>query len=250
VALNPDTGKLVWAYQVTPHDTHDYDAGQTPIIFDGEFQGKKRKLLAQASRNGYFFLLDRVTGEHLLTTKFMPETNWAKGIDPQGRPIPDYAKDANPPGALVSPYPIGATNWWSPSYDPKLGLIFVNAARTWAYFTTSGYGRFRSPPDYVLNAIDYKTGKVVWTHELGDKSGVLISGLLSTAGNLLFGGDSQGNFLGMAPATGKTLWHVNLGQFVTNAPMTYELYGRQYLLVAANDTWFAFALPEDEDKSH
>ena len=81
VALNPDTGKLVWAYQVTPHDTHDYDAGQTPIIFDGEFQGKKRKLLAQASRNGYFFLLDRVTGEHLLTTKFMPETNWAKGID-------------------------------------------------------------------------------------------------------------------------------------------------------------------------
>jgi acido-empty-quinoprotein group A len=249
VALNPDTGKLVWAYQVTPHDTHDYDAGQTPIIFDGEFHGKQRKLLAQASRNGYFFLLDRVTGEHLLTTKFVPETNWAKGIDPQGRPIPDYAKDANPPGALVSPYPIGATNWWSPSYDPKLGLIFVNAARTWAYFTTSGYGRFRSPPDYVTMAIDYKTGKVVWSHELGDKSGVLISGLLTTAGNLLFGGDSFGNFLAMDPATGKTLWHVNLGQFVTNAPMTYELYGRQYLLVAANDNWFAFALPESEENS-
>jgi len=244
VALNPDTGKLAWAYQVTPHDTHDYDAGQTPIIFDGEFKGVKRKLLAQVSRNGYFFLLDRTTGEHLLTTKYMPQTNWAKGIDAQGRPIPDYAKDASPAGALVSPYPIGATNWWSPSYDPKLGLIFVNAARTWAYFTTAGYGRFRSPPDYVMDAIDYKTGKVVWTHELGDKSGVLISGLLSTAGDLVFGGDSVGNFLAVDPAKGATLWHANLGQFVTNAPMTYRLNGRQYVLVAANDTWFAFALPE------
>src|ERR1700760_4705687 len=96
VALNPDTGKLVWAYQVTPHDTHDYDAGQTPIIFNGELEAKPRKLLAQVSRNGYFFLLDRVTGEHLLTTKYMPQTNWAKGIDPQGPPIPDHATHANP----------------------------------------------------------------------------------------------------------------------------------------------------------
>jgi alcohol dehydrogenase (cytochrome c) len=99
-------------------------------------------------------------------------------------------------------------------------------------------------------AIDYKTGKVVWSHELGDKSGVLISGLLVTAGDLLFGGDSQGNFLAMAPATGKTLWHVNLGQFVTNSAMTYELYGRQYVLVGANDSWFAFALPESDDKEN
>jgi acido-empty-quinoprotein group A len=244
VALNPDTGKLVWAYQVTPHDTHDYDAAQTPIIFDGAFDGKPRKLLAQVSRNGYFFLLDRVTGEHLLTTKYMPETNWAKGIDAEGRPIPDYAKDANPPGALVSPYPIGATNWWAPTYDPKRGLIFANAARTWSYFTTAGYGRFRYPPDYVLVAIDYKTGKVVWTHELGNESAVLISGLLSTDGNLIFGGDSFGNFLAMDPSTGKTLWHVGLGQFITNAPITYELDGRQFILVAANDTFYEFALPE------
>jgi acido-empty-quinoprotein group A len=244
VALNPDTGKLVWAYQVTPHDTHDYDAAQMPILFDAEFDGKPRKLLAQVSRNGYFFLLDRVTGEHLLTTKYMPETNWAKGIDDHGRPIPDYKKDASPAGALVSPYPIGATNWWAPSYDPKLGLIFANAARTWAYFTTAGYGRFRFPPQYVLVAINYKNGKVVWTHELGDKSSVLISGLLTTAGNLLFGGDSVGNFLALDPSSGKTLWHVGLGQFVTNAPITYLLDGRQFILIAANDTFYAFALPE------
>ncbi|MBT9332389.1 acido-empty-quinoprotein group A [Paracidobacterium acidisoli] len=244
VALNPDTGKLVWAYQVTPHDTHDYDAAQMPILFDAEFNGKPRKLVAQISRNGYFFLLDRVTGEHLLTTKFMPQTNWAKGIDAQGRPIPDYTKDANPPGALVSPYPIGATNWWAPSYDPKLGLLYANAARTWAYFTTAGYGRFRFPPQYVTVAIDYKTGKVVWSHELGDQSAVLIAGLITTAGNLLFTGDSTGNFMALDPSTGKTLWHVGLGQYVTNAPITYMLDGRQYVLVAANDTFFAFALPE------
>jgi alcohol dehydrogenase (cytochrome c) len=244
VALNPDTGKLVWAYQITPHDTHDYDAGQTPIIFDGEFKGKQRKLLVQVSRNGYYFLLDRVTGEHLVTTKYMPQTNWATGIDKQGRPIPDYEKDASPAGALVSPYPIGATNWWAPAFDPKRGLVFANVSRTWAYFTTSGYGRFRSPPEYATYAIDYKTGRVVWSHELGDKSAVLISGLLNTAGGLLFGGDSVGNFIAMDPGSGRTLWHTNLGQFVTNAAMTYRLYGRQYVLVAANDCWFAFALPE------
>ncbi len=243
VALNPDTGKMKWAYQVTPHDTHDYDAAQTPILFDAEFKGQKRKLVAQVSRNGYYFLLDRATGEHLLTTKYMPETNWATGLDPQGRPIPDYTKDAGPHGALVSPYPIGATNWWPPTYDPKRGLIFVNAARTWAYFTTAGYGRMRYPPQYILEAINYKTGEVVWTHELGDKSGVLISGLLSTEGNLVFGADSTGNFLAVDPDSGKTLWHVNVDQFVTNAPMTYELDGRQYVLIAANDTLFAFAVP-------
>ena len=243
VALNPDTGKLAWAFQITPHDTHDYDAAQTPILFDAVFRGKQRRLVAQVSRNGYFFLLDRATGEHLLTTKYMPGTNWAKGIDSHGRPIPDLSKDASPAGALVSPYAIGATNWWPPSYDPKRGLIFVNAARTWAYFTTAGYGRFRFPPQYVMMAIDYRTGTVVWSHELGDKSGVLISGLLSTEGDLVFSGDSAGNFMAVEPASGKTLWHVGLDQFVTNAPMTYAFDGRQYILVAANDTLYCFGLP-------
>lgn len=244
VALNPDTGKMAWAFQATPHDTHDYDAAQTPILFDAEFKGKQRHLLAQVSRNGYFFLLDRATGENLLTTKYMPETNWATGIDKAGRPIPDPKKDASPPGALVSPYAIGATNWWPPSYDPKRGLIFVNAAHTWSYFTTAGYGRFHFPPQYVVDAIDYRTGKVVWTHDLGDKSGVLISGLLSTAGDVVFTGDSVGNFLALDPASGKTLWHVKLQEFITNAPMTYVLDGRQYVLVAANDTLYSFALPQ------
>jgi len=245
IALNPDTGKKVWHFQVTPHDNRDWDAAQTPILFDGEFKGQQRKMLAQVSRNGYFFLLDRVTGKSLVTTKYMPETNWGRGIDERGHVIPDYSKDVgNAQGTLVSPYALGATNSWAPAYDPKTGLIFVNGSRSWNFISRSGRGNVRYPREYVTMAIDYKTGKVVWTHELGDKgTGNLISGLLTTAGGVLFGGDSVGNFLAMDPATGKTLWHVNVDQFVTNAPMTYELDGRQYVLVAANDTFFAFTLP-------
>lgn len=242
VALNPETGKMAWYFQATPHDTHDWDSAQTPIIFDAEFKGQTRKLLAQASRNGYFFLLDRATGKNLVTAKFMPETNWAKGIDASGHPIPDYSKDANPKGTLVSPDALGATNWWAPSYDPKRGLFLVNAARSWAFLSHSGFVRLNHPTEYLTEAIDYRTGKVVWTHELG--SGAGISGLLSTDGDLLFGGDTTGEFLAMDPGTGKTLWHTRLDNFVTNnGPITYLLDGQQYVLLAAYDSLYAFSLP-------
>jgi alcohol dehydrogenase (cytochrome c) len=148
-------------------------------------------------------LLDRVTGKNLVTSKYMPITNWGKGIDSDGQVVWDYSKDSNPAGTLVSPYALGATNCWSPAYDPKRGLIFVNAARTWSYLTSSGFGRLRHPTEYETDAIDYRTGDVVWRYELGDKgTGNLISGLLTTAGDLLFGGDSYGNFLAMDPGTG------------------------------------------------
>jgi acido-empty-quinoprotein group A len=246
VAIDPDTGKKAWHFQVTPHDNHDWDAAQTPILFDADFHGTKRKLLAQVSRNGYFFLLDRTNGQCLVTTKYLPETNWGMGIDERGHVIPDYSKDVgNPAGTLVSPYALGTTNAWAPAYDSKTGLIFVNASRSWNFASRSGRGNVRFPREYLTLAINYQTGKVVWMHELGNKgTGNLISGLLTTAGDVLFGGDSQGNFLAMEPATGKTLWHTNVDQFITNAPMTYELDGRQYVLVAANDTFFAFTLPE------
>jgi acido-empty-quinoprotein group A len=245
IALNPDTGKKVWHFQVTPHDDKDYDAGQTPILFDADFHGQKRKLVAQVNRNGYYFLLDRVTGKNLVTVKYMPETNWGKGIDSLGHVIPDHTKDVgNAAGTLVSPYALGATNWWAPSYDPKSGLVFVNGARSWNYSARSGGARLTYPREYVTMALDYRTGRVVWTHELGNKGpGNLISGLLTTAGDVLFSGDSTGNFLAMAPSSGKTLWHANVDQFITNAPMTYLLDGRQYVLVAAVDSFFAFTLP-------
>ena len=174
VALNPDTGKLVWSFQPSPHDTHDWDAVEIPVLVDGVFHGKSRKMLMQASRNGYFFVLDRATGESLLTVPFGP-TNWALGIDKKGQPIPNPAKDPAPDGRLVAPDEGGLTNYRSPSFDPKTGLFIVNASISYGiYFTKPEDGTWGwAGADYgiagrgVLDAIDYQTGKIRWTHSLG-----------------------------------------------------------------------------------
>ncbi len=250
VSVNPDTGKLNWHFQASPHDTHDWDAVQTPIIFDDEYSGVHRKLLAQASRNGYFFLLDRTTGEHILTSPFIP-TNWAKGIDSRGEPVPNPAKEPKPDGVLVSPGSDGATNWLAPSFDPTRGLFYVSARRLWSifYMTAEGKpegwaGRDRNLwANSVLEAIDYRTGKIRWKHELGEGEGS--AGVLTTAGNLLFTADNSDNLLALDPATGKTLWHVNLGASMHTAPETYLLEGRQYLLTAAGNVVLAWALPQN-----
>jgi acido-empty-quinoprotein group A len=249
VSLNPDTGKLNWHFQPSPHDTHDWDAVQTPIIFDDEYHGVTRKLLAQASRNGYFFVLDRSTGEHILTAPFIP-TNWAKGIDSRGQPIPNPAKEPKPDGALVSPGSDGATNWLAPSFDPSTRLFYVSARRLWSifYMTAEGKpegwaGRDRNLwASSVLEAIDYQTGSVRWKHELGDDEGS--AGILTTAGNLLFTADNSDNLLALDPSSGKTLWHVNIGSRMQTAPATYEVDGRQYLLTAAGSDIFAWVLSD------
>ncbi len=247
VALNPDTGKMAWYFQPSPHDTHDWDAVQTPVLFDGEFRGRQRKLVAQASRNGYFFVLDRATGEHLLTTPFV-KTNWASGIDSKGRPIRDLAKDPSPDGALVSPGSGGTSNWPPPTFDPQTGLFYVSASRSYSIFYLTdlddkpeGWGGFdRSAwSEGLLQAIDYKTGKLAWSHNWGAGG---LSGLLSTAGKLLFSGDPSGNFVALDPATGKPLWHAKLTSNVSNGPMTYELDGLQYLVIGAGDTLYAFTM--------
>lgn len=250
VSINPDTGKLNWHFQASPHDTHDWDAVQTPIIFDDDYRGVHRKLLAQASRNGYFFLLDRTTGEHVLTSPFIT-TNWAKGIDSRGQPIPNRAKEPKPDGVLVSPGSDGATNWLAPSFDPKSGLFYVSARRLWSifYMTAEGKpegwaGRDRNLwANSVLLAIDYRTGKIRWKHELGEGEGS--AGTLTTAGNLLFTADNSGNLLALDPSTGKTLWHVSLGARMQTAPETYVLDGRQYLLTAAGNVILAWVLPQN-----
>jgi alcohol dehydrogenase (cytochrome c) len=249
VALDVETGKLAWHYQVSPHDTHDWDAVQTPVLVDGDFGGKPRRLLIQASRNGYFFVLDRATGEHLLTRPFA-DVNWAKGLDAQGRPIADPAKEPQPDGTLVNPSSGGATNWPPPSFDPPSGLLYVPTSDTFGiYYLTdtsakpSGFGgrdEFLVPQPGIA-AIDYRTGAVRWRHPFA--AGLATSGLLSTAGGLLFGGDSQQNLLALDGASGRTLWHVNLGAGLTNAPVTYSLGWRQYLVVAAGTDLYGFALP-------
>ena len=248
VALNPDTGKLVWYFQPSPHDVHDWDAVETPVLMDADFGGARRKLLAQASRNGYFFVLDRATGKNLLTSPFI-EQNWASQIDSQGRPVGKLDKYPEPDGTLVEPGSDGATNWMSPSFDPDSGLFFAVARRIFSIFykTASGKpegwgGRDRNLyANSVLQAIDYKTGKIRWSHELGE--GESTAGILTTAGGLLFTADTSDNVLALDPATGKTLWHVNAGGRMVSSPMTYELDGKQYLLTAVQDVMFVWTLP-------
>ena len=255
VALNADTGKLVWWFQTSPHDTHDWDAVETPVLFDAEFDGKPRKLLAQASRNGYFFVLDRITGKNLLTKSFV-DVNWTKGIDAKGQPIPDPAKDPTPDGALVSPSGNGATNWQAPAYNPDTGLFYVSAVDSFSvqYLTDTdpkpeGYGGRETTlfTKSILKAIDYKTGKIRWSHPYPAPGGGIYN-LLTTAGGLLFSGDPSRNLIAFDPANGKPLWHVRLGGVVNNGPITYMLDGRQYLLVAGGDSFYAFTLPATEGK--
>jgi alcohol dehydrogenase (cytochrome c) len=248
VALNLDTGKPVWHFQPSPHDTHDWDAVQTPVLIDGEIDGKPRKLLAQASRNGYFFVLDRTNGKDIVTSEFV-KTNWAKGVDAKGQPIPNPAKQPQTDGALVSPNQGGAVNWPPPSFSPATGLFYVNATRAYSVYYI--YDDEEKPEGWggndrggwaesMLQAIDYKTGKICWSHKW-EGSGIR-SGVLSTAGNLVFTGDPANNLVALNAKTGEPLWHANLGSAVSNGPMTYELDGTQYLVVGAGDTLFGFAM--------
>ena len=247
LALNPDTGKLVWAFQTTPHDTHDWDAAEVPVLVDGTFKGTPTKMLMQAGRNGYFFVLDRTTGKNLLTSPFGP-VNWAKGIDDQGRPIPDVAKEPSRDGRLIAPNEAGLTNYRSPSFDPKENLFIVSAQDSYGiYFFKPEHGDYGwAGADYniwgkgLLKAIDYQTGAIKWTHDL--HGGGSAAGVLTTTTGLLFTGDSAGNALALRTRDGSTLWHSGIGR-VGTAPVTYELDGRQYLLIGGGSSLFAFALP-------
>ena len=254
VALNVDTGKMVWYFQTSPHDTHDWDSTQSPVLVDGEFGGKPRKLVMQATRNGYFFVLDRTTGEHLLTSKYSGAANWAKGIDQRGEPVRDPEKDSTLAGSLVSPDNGGATNWPPPSFDPDTGLFYVQLREIYAmYYLTESNPRLVTglggkEEDSVgslgtsIEAIDYKTGKIAWKYRFpGETSSFGTSGLLTTAGRLLFSSDTAGNLVAYDPSTGKPLWHAHIGS-ISNAPETYLLDGRQYILVAVGDSVMAFAL--------
>ena len=256
VAVNVDTGKMEWYYQTSPHDTHDWDSAQTPVLVDGMFGGSgPRKMVLTASRNGYYFTLDRHTGEHLVTSQFSETVNWAKpALNAKGQPVREPAKDHHIAGALVSAANGGATNWPPPAYSPDTGLLYVPTAETYAMYYLSetdprgamGLGGkdeigVGSAGTYI-SAIDYKTGKTVWRHKFRTAGGGRAApGLMTTAGKLLFGGDISGNFVAFDPANGKPLWHTQLGQ-VSNAPETYLVDGRQHVLVAAGDTLYSFTL--------
>jgi acido-empty-quinoprotein group A len=251
VALNADTGKLVWYYQISPHDTHDWDAIQTPVLFDANFKGKRRKLVALASRNGIFALLDRTNGKSLITVPYI-DINWMKGLDERGQPIPKKETEPKLDGVLARPGAGGGTNWSAPSYDPNTGFLYANAKESiGVYYVTmpgkhaEGWGGrdFILWSKSVLKAIDCQTGKVRWTRDMsGARYGW--ASILTTAGHLLFTVDDSGRLLALDPVTGKELWHAYTGGSSTSAPITYELDGRQYIVTPADGVVFAWALPE------
>ncbi len=248
VALDPDTGKLVWSFQPSPHDTHDWDAVETPVLVDANFHGQPRKLLMQTSRNGYFFVLDRATGKNLLTTTFGP-TNWSLGVDAEGRPIPNPKKEPAPDGRLIAPDEGGLTNYRSPSFDPKTGLFIVSAKPSYSiYFAKPADGTYGwAGADYslwskgVIEAIDYRTGKIRWSHDIGQGAS---AGVLTTASGLVFTGDASGNVLALDAANGKTLWHAGSGAPMQSSPITYQLDGRQYVMTSSGSLLFAWTLPD------
>jgi len=252
IGLNVDTGRMAWYYQTSPHDTHDWDSAQTPVLIDGMINGLNRKVVSTASRNGYFFTLDRVTGEHIVSAKFGSTVNWSTGFGRNGEPRPNPEKEATIPGALVSPMEGGVVNWQPPAYSPDTGLFYVTEDNGFnmLYLTdpdprgSMGLGgKLRvavgSDTSY-LTAIDYKTGKVAWRHPFPGSGGSGI-GLLATAGRLVFSGDGGGNLVAFNDATGKPIWHSHIGN-LSNAPETYMLDGHQYVLVATGDALWSYML--------
>lgn len=254
VAFNVDTGKIAWHYQTSPHDTHDWDSAQTPVLIDGQINGRPRKLLSTAARNGYFFTVDRVTGEPIVSALFGTTTNWVKEVRKNLAPEPNPAKEATVPGSLVSPVEGGVVNWPPPAFSPETGLFYVHERNGFniLYLTETdprgsmglagkAVGQVGAWPS-ALRAIDYKTGKAVWRHEFPGVTGAGGSGgLLATAGKLVFTGDGGGNFVAFDATSGKPLWHSRIGS-PSNAPQTFAVGGKQHVLVAVGDTLYAFAL--------
>jgi alcohol dehydrogenase (cytochrome c) len=247
VALNADTGKMVWYFQSSPHDTHDWDSTQTAVLIDGVINGQPRQLIAQAARNGHYFLLDRTNGKAVVSTEFV-KTNWASGYDAKGQPIPNPAKYPQVDGALVSPDQSGAVNWQSPSFSPLTGLFYIPASRAYSVYyiydpseNPAGWGGTDRGgySEQMLVALDYRTGKPRWTHPW--PAGHAKSGLLSTAGNVLFTSGS-GGLQALNATTGEPLWHSRLLSPVSNAPISYELDGLQYVTVAAGTMLISFVL--------
>lgn len=256
IAIEPASGKRRWHFQFTPHDLHDWDAAQPVLAVNAEFGGKPRKLLLQANRNGFFYVLDRVTGEFLLGKPFVKRMNWASGIGADGRPQVLPETEPTLTGTKACPAVEGAANWMSSSYSPATGLFYVQSLeRCNIYFKSSawwepgksfyGGGTRRvtgEPGEKILRAIDIRTGKIVWEYpQIGPANSW--GGVLSTDGGLVFFGEDSGAFAAADAKTGSLLWSFQTSQSWKASPMTYEAAGRQFVAVASGGNILAFGLP-------
>ena len=256
LALDPATGKLRWYYQFTPHDLHDWDATETPVLMDSMFKGQPRKLMLHGNRNGFFYVLDRLTGKVLLAEPFVKKLTWASGIGSDGRPILLPGNEPTVEGQAICPAVAGAANWPSSAYSPVTGLYYLFAEEScniyskndeWWKAGESFYGgATRGVPGDAengksLKAIDIQTGRTAW--EIADiGGGILGSGLMATAGGLIFYGDGNGAFVAADAKNGKLLWHFNAGVSSKASPMTYSIDGTQYIAVAAGSAIIAFSV--------
>ena len=258
LALDPDTGKLRWYFQFTPHDLFDYDATETPVLLDAMYKGQPRKLLVEANRNGFVYTLDRGTGEFLSATRFVEKLDWATGIDAKGRPIRTEVQPT-PEGTKICPGYAGATNWFSPSYNGSTGLMYFMALELCqTYFSASIPQRFEPGKEFystgvkrvpgetfqkLLVAYDVARSAIAWKYPQtgpGHSSG----GTMTTAGGVVFFGDDAQSFEAVNAQDGKPLWHFNTGQDIGASPMTYAVQGKQYVAIAAGSDIFSFALPQ------
>ena len=263
VALDADTGALKWHFQFVPHDSHDWDAVQIPVLVDDDWRGTPKKLVYWAHRNGFYYVLDRTNGQFLLGKPFMHQT-WAKGLDDSGRPMPIAGTDPTEEGVTVAPGVQGGTNWYSPSYNPLTKLFYLSVWENSGVYK-KGEAKYtpgdrypgslptmdvETDPGYgAIRALNPKTGNQVWEYKMHTKPW---SGVLSTGGRIVFGAsggsiarneDSEAYFFSLDANDGKELWRINLGGTMSASPVTYMVNGKQMVTMAAGSALFTFALP-------
>jgi alcohol dehydrogenase (cytochrome c) len=252
LAVDASTGRRKWHFQFTPHDTHDWDSNQIPVLFDGTVKGRPRKLVAVANRNAFYYLLDRETGEFLLGTPYAKQT-WAKGLDEKGRPVLLPGTEPTVEGTLVYPSLQGATNWFSPSFSPRTRLFYVAVREMGAYY-------FKGEAEYVpgepfmaggeqtltgdkaygaVRALEAETGKLRWEFRLHSPPW---SGVLSTAGGLVFGGTNEGQVFALDAATGEVRWRFQTGGAVRSNPMAFSVDGAPRVAISSGFALFVFGL--------
>jgi alcohol dehydrogenase (cytochrome c) len=257
LALDAKTGKLKWYYQGTPHDLWDWDATETPVVIDASWEGLPRKLLLHANRNGFFYVFDRTDGKLLLAKPFVRNLTWASGIDANGRPIKNPNQEPSVAGTKVCPSQDGATNWFSPSYNPTTGLYYVQTFEKCSVYTKADPGPWKSgkvylggserrpdaeKPERILKAIDIRTGKITW-ELLQPGPADSWAGTLTTVTGLVVFGEEGGALMAVDASTGKPLYSFQTNQVLRASPMTYSFDNKQYFGIAAGPNIIVFALP-------